>query len=253
MGMGLQLDQHIEQRQQLNLEQKECLKQLLAVRLELHHPENPEMIRGLEGIKTSHEILKERNGVGVLIGGLAEAVWHRDRKLKELDQHKDTDILLVNDIELEKDFEGGIDWWRRRTEQVETKSNISRYTGPQTWWENGNGVALSFGVRKVYDLEPGLYIPGHEWVIRMREAEALSRIDEAVHRSAFDTIVLNKFERSMRKSVQRTLMKELRDSMQGYILDPRYEKEQDKPGALEIQEFDLNTVRAIERFRKDKE
>ena len=90
LGLGLGLRQTLEQKIYLNVQQKLALKQLLL--LELKHPEYPDVVKGLEGMKIADKVLKEKEVAGVLIGGLAEAVWNQRRKVEDLYQHKD--VLL---------------------------------------------------------------------------------------------------------------------------------------------------------------
>ena len=85
------------------------LKQLLRLEQQLKHPEYPNMVKGLKGMQTAHDILQGREASGILIGGLSEAVWNQRRKEEKLYQHKDVDVLVLDDVSVEN-FEGGIDW-----------------------------------------------------------------------------------------------------------------------------------------------
>ena len=92
MRMGLEL----QQSQRLSLLQRQELQTLLQLQQSLKHPELPEARRGLEGLKTAHQILQKRRLTGILIGGCAEAMWAR-RKEETLETHKDiiTGVRLI--------------------------------------------------------------------------------------------------------------------------------------------------------------
>jgi hypothetical protein len=159
------------------LSQKLGLKQLISLRQELVSPVPMDMAKGLEGMNQAHEILQKKEASGVLIGGLSEAVWNQRRKPEELSDHNDVDVLVIDDVKIEK-FEGAIDWWLPEEGMIKTSSAYSSSsTMFQKWYVNGNGVVLSFGAQKRYSLQPGLYIPDYDWVIEMREAEGRASID----------------------------------------------------------------------------
>ena len=179
------------------------LKQLLQLKQELREPYFTDGIRGLEGMKAASQILQERGACGILIGGLAEAVWNLDRTPYDLCVHKDVDVAVLNDdFKLNKKFEGGIDWWLPKSGKFNIKYEYDTIEGiDKIWYENGNGVVLSFGINKINHLNPGLYIPDAEWVITMREYEVMANIDDKVvnvNDNAFDKF-RNKLEGSIKK------------------------------------------------------
>ncbi len=92
----MKLSLQCSHRQYLSTEQKLLLKQVLAQRLELRHPEIPDAARGIEGMLAADALLKERNASGLLIGGLADAIWNQRRTEEELKAHKDTDVLVFD-------------------------------------------------------------------------------------------------------------------------------------------------------------
>src|SRR3989344_2154018 len=105
MEMGMCQRLYQQQRQVLSQSQKFALKQLLELRLELRHPDLPSVIRGLEGIRVAHQILQKRDSIGILIGGLSEAVWNQRRKPEDLEKHKDVDVAVLDkNFKLEERF-----------------------------------------------------------------------------------------------------------------------------------------------------
>jgi len=251
MGLSLGLSLRQTQSHFLSHAQKLGLEQLLTLKLKLRHPDHPDAIKGLEGMQIAHEILKGREAVGVLIGGLAEAVWNQRRKVDELLTHKDVDVaVLDDDFKLSKPFEGGVDWWMPQTGNVTIKTDATRIEGIQKrWHENGNGAVLSFGMAKISPLSPGLYIPDPEWVIRMREYEATANIDYGRVETEFNDEVFEKFREKMRKTIKTRLPKFILDAFPGHILSPQYEQDYSKTDAISLEMFDLETLRAIHGTR----
>ncbi len=125
LGMNLGHYQRLEQEQMFypSVAQKLGLKQLLLLESKLKHPGYiPSPVKGLEGMQTAHQILQEREAAGVLIGGLAEAVWNQRRKEEDLYKHKDVDVLVLDDIDINK-FYGGVDWWLPEQGKITIKSD----------------------------------------------------------------------------------------------------------------------------------
>tara|TARA_Y100000031_G_C8164741_1_gene358742 strand:+ start:216 stop:1004 length:789 start_codon:yes stop_codon:yes gene_type:complete len=245
LGMGLGHYQRLEQRHYLSHAQKLGLKQLLKLELKLKHPEYPNAVKGLEGMQIAHQILQEREASGVLIGGLSEAVWNQRRKEEDLYKHKDVDVLVLDDAEVDK-FEGGVDWWLPERGKITLKSDYGSVEGvDKQWYVNGNGVVLSFGAQKHDQLPPGLYIPDSEWVIDMREAEAEAHIDYGRVDVEFDGDVFEKFRAHIEKRVKTRLPKFIREAFQGYVLSPHYESDDSKVYAVGLERFDLETLRGI--------
>jgi hypothetical protein len=182
MGLGLSLSFRLAQAQKLTLGQRLLLKKALALRLELREPSFPNPVRGMEGILAADEILKETGAVGLLIGGLAEAVWNRRRTEDELAAHKDVDVMVMPPAEPFEKFTGGIDWWNPYNvhfdsikTQLGSMENVNR-----TFWSNGNGCTLRYRVDCESGLEPGIYIPTPELATDIRVSECMASIDESV-------------------------------------------------------------------------
>ncbi len=155
MGLNFELKQEQKTSLELRQEMQCCLEQVLQQR----HPEFPNAARGLEGMEIASRILREKNAAGVLIGGLSEHVWDQYVTANGLALHKDVDVLALTPLDLDEDFEGGIDWWLP-PEQTETRG-----------WTNASGITLGFDMRTDVELPPGLYIPDRPCVIDMRTAE----------------------------------------------------------------------------------
>jgi len=182
-SMSLLQATSLVQSTRLTHSQRHELKLLLSHRQELSGAPPPNALRGVEGIRAANLILRDRNAVGILIGGLADAVWHPRRTAKELAAHKDVDVMVFDpDFKLQEPFEGGIDWWLPQEGRIRLSSDASRVENYKvTWWENGNGLVLNFGIKLVSRWGkplPGLHIPLPDWVVRMRMEEALARVDE---------------------------------------------------------------------------
>jgi hypothetical protein len=249
LGMGLGFyqvcEQRCEQRQILSYAQRFMLKQLLLLEQRLKHPEYPNMVKGLEGMQKAHQILYERGASGVLIGGLAEAVWNQRRKPEDLYKHKDVDVAVLDEsFLLMENFEGGIDWWIPKKGRVTISSDAGSIEGiEKKWYENGAGVILNFGIDKKVDLNPGLYIPSSDWVIDMREYEANANIDYSNVKVELGEEVFEKFREKIKEKVKTRMPKFIQDSFKSYILSStRF--------SVSLEEFDIEIVRAINRYRE---
>jgi hypothetical protein len=140
------------------------------------------MLRGLPGILAAHEILKERGGSGILVGGLAEAVWNKSRTKVELASHKDVDVLVTSSLQTPlEDFEGGVDWWVPEDIHFDKISSASGdiLNITKRFWVNGAGCALCYRIKPVDDLPPGLHILSPTQTVSVRIAEAGAMIEGA--------------------------------------------------------------------------
>lgn len=248
-AIGLHLCLEVRQSQRLVHAQKQVLSTLLALKQELRAPETPNAIKGLDGMEIAHKILQERQAVGLLIGGLSEAVWNQKRKVEELAARKDVDVMVVTrNFQIENPFEGGIDWWLPRSGQIEISTDaVGGYGIPVQWWENGYDVILKFGVRIHADLEPGLYIPGSDWVVSMRRTELSASLDYKKVSVEIDTDIDEAFERKMRKEgLGRALMPAVRSEFAGFILDEKYSAQDI---FINLEEVDLETQAGINRLK----
>ena len=182
--MSLNLGQYIHQAQSLSHAQQLLMKQALALLLELRAPSFPNPLRGMDGIVFADKLLKERNLAGLLVGGLADAVWNRRRTVDELAAHKDVDVLVISEPEQSEfdKFEGGIDWWEPKDVFFKSIRTISGTMENITkrFWMNGNGVTLCYRIKWDDDLEPGLYFPSPEFAVRIRLCESMAFIDDSV-------------------------------------------------------------------------
>ena len=246
IGLTLEACPRLENRCQQKQELRLKLKQLIRLKQELKLEEPPNPIRGLAGMQKAHNILQKKKARGVLIGGLSESVWSLRRKEHHLEEHKDVDVLVLDDVSIEW-FEGGIDWWLPRRKRLTIKSEfIGEIEGVEKqFYTNGHGAILHFGVQLKRSLPPGLYIPDSEWVVAMRLAEVTAMIDYGRVAVEFDEDVSEKFREHIRKRVKTRLPRFIREAFKGYILSPHYEPEMDMVYAIEIELFDLRTLRAI--------
>jgi hypothetical protein len=234
----------------LNHRQKLEIEQLLRLEQSLKSPEPPSATKGLEGMEIAHAILQKREAVGVLIGGLAEAVWSPSRKPEDLAKHKDVDVaVLTKGFKLEENFEGGIDWWMPQTGEISIRGLYQPEMQKKTWYKNGNGVILRFGIHKDFALAPGLYIPSPEWLLDMREYEAEASLDwsqiSVDEPSDVDHIeaVFEEFKTKVRRKVKKRVPEFIGTAFKGYILSQPYERNPEKLRAVGLEKFDLQTVR----------
>ncbi len=190
------------------LTQRLSASQLATVRLllkmQLKHPDF-DSIKGFEGLVKGHLVLKEKNEAGILVGGLSEDVWNRRRTKDELQQHKDVDIMILGNSHF-SDFEAGIDWWLPIEERIDVKGDISAIYGSKIkTWQNAMGTILPFGIDVVGKLPPGLYIQEPQWVVSMREHEAVT-----MHGNVGEEII-SEFGKRIEKRMGTILPKYLKD------------------------------------------
>lgn len=180
--LGLSLSHRFDLSHKLTHEQTLLLKQALTLRLELRAPSFPNPQRGMSGILAADSFLKKIEAVGLLNGGLAEAVWNRRRTEAELEAHKDVDVFILSTPEPIEDFDEGIDWWLPQDihfDSIKTQSgSIENVT--KRFWINGHGCALCYRIKSQTDLAPGLYFPSPELAVDIRVSECLATIDGSV-------------------------------------------------------------------------
>jgi hypothetical protein len=200
----------------------------------------------MEGMHAADKILKDYGNVGVLIGGLAEGVWNQRCRHDDLAGHKDTDVMVADDVfDIKEPFYGGIDWWIPHSGKTDVYQGNTKIENMQlAWWENANEVVLKFGLRYRGGLDPGLYIADRDWVIGMRDNEIRSSIDPRVQmeETAFD-----KFRERVERRVGKRLPRFVREEFAGQILSADYGAENE--GAICLSTVDFNTITAINRLK----
>lgn len=183
------LSMNVEPR--LTLEARQQLKLLLTCQERLKDPEFPNAVKGLEGMVDADKILKDKNAIGILIGGLSVDSWRKTNREK-LRNHKDVDVMVLNqEIDFGK-FEGGVDWW--------LPSKYGKIVD-QLVWANGNNVELNFALRikgppfSDYELSrlSGLHIPDPRWIIdaaklALLRQYAIENPDKTVSEEAADAL-----------------------------------------------------------------
>jgi len=180
--LGLSLSYRHELAHRLSHNQKLLLSKVLALRLQLRAPSFPNPLCGMDGILAADSFLKKIGAVGLLNGGLAEAVWNRRRTEAELKAHKDVDVFILSAPEPPEDFEEGIDWWMPHDihfDSIKTRSGSSENV-TKRFWINGHGCALCYRIESQTDLAPGLYFPSPELAVDIRVSECLAMIDDSV-------------------------------------------------------------------------
>lgn len=167
-----------------SVEQSCLLLQTLSLRQKLKEPSFPNALRGLRGLAKADSILRERNGVGLLIGGLAESIWNKNRTDDELSEHKDVDVLVATPKLSFEDFEGGIDWWNMEKVNFDSLwldgSAAPVINVERKFWVNGNGCALMYRIESLNSLDPGLYLPSPSLAIEIRVVEIFASIASSV-------------------------------------------------------------------------
>lgn len=252
MYLGLSLRQ--ENRLTLDVEQKHALKYMLQLMLELRHEDLPEMVKGFDGMQVADEVLKQKQARGVLIGGLSEAIWNQRRRVADLYEHKDVDVLVLDEgFVLDHAFQGGIDWWLREKERIDYSTYYGSSNRDVNFYRNANDVVLSFDLRFFNeDLDPGLYILSQSHVVRMRLCEVLSRIDYGVVNIDIDSDTIEAYKQRVAKKMGKALPRFILDRFDGQILSERYSHDFRVYDWLDFDEFDIETVRAINTFLKDR-
>lgn len=244
--VGLSLSINLNIKPTLSQDQKLLLKEALKLVQKLKHPEYENTIKGFEGMMIADKMLKSKDSSGVLIGGLAQSLWNQQRQIGDLYKHKDVDVLVLNNNHgLENKFEGGIDWWLPQKDILTIKREFGNIYNYQTnWWENGNGIVLSFDIIKNYDLEPGLYIPGQELIIDMRLTEALANVNpKFMVENTYE--VEEKMKKKIGQNIKTRLPKFIREKFKHQIMSSDYEQNHRIYDAIEFVSFGEGVLRAI--------
>lgn len=264
MTMGQSMGHYLapQQRQRLDHALSLQLKQLLTLQQTLREPEQPYACKGLEGMLIAHKILNERNATGLLIGGLAQAVWNQRCKPDDLKtKHKDVDVMVLpyknssnelnDDIPINR-FEGGVDWWLPTESPITVyTSDISHTEKNQRYWKNGNNVLLSFGIMQKYPLAPGLYIPDRDWIISMRVAEILAQVDD--RNIQIEDEAIDAYEDKMDQQIKTRVPSFIRRKFPDHILSITYQHGtywHHKVDAIELDKFDHATYVGINRAER---
>jgi hypothetical protein len=256
MALGLYLSQRCEQRTSIRLSQRQSLsaelRQALALtiglRQEFKKPSFPNAVRGLAGMIAADKILKEHNASGVLIGGVAEAIWNPARTESELSAHKDVDVLVFGNTRIKK-FEGGIDWWMEdhadltnvHLSDISTAANIH-----VVYFINGNGVVLTYRLKRAVTLLPGLHFLTPDCLIYIRYKECLASIDEA-------RITIETDETAYLRELRKKLgLKQPIPSFMSSSFDPLpfpyYSSEGQRKFAITVESIPLATQAALRSF-----
>ncbi|MBU1203504.1 MAG: hypothetical protein KKG60_00350 [Nanoarchaeota archaeon] len=241
----------IEQKQKVNMRCLARLEYLLLLNKRLKHRVFPGALRGWEGLQSAHKVLVDRNSSGVLIGGLSEKLWNPEVNKEDLYNSKDVDVLVLDkSFELSKKFEFGIDWWTPKSERITFRLGGGKVEYIKCeWLENGHGIPLSFGVDKKHPLDPGLYIPNREWIVRMREYESDAHIDYGRVEVNFDGDTFEKFRDLVRGRMKDNLPDFIYQEFQGHIPLPECCLDDSIDYPAELIKFDLKILRGINGFK----
>ena len=225
--MGMTLAMVPAMQQTMSPAMRQQMKMMHKLAMELRSPALPNAARGLEGIAIEHRTLQERNAIGVLIGGVAESVWNRERTNEELRRHKDIDVLVTS---WDRDFESfaeGIDWWPFKAEKMDVVNSTggTNLNVEVQWHENFNNVILRFIGETRDTLEAGLYIPSPEWITQMRGMEMEASIDPNV---GIEGDALDRYMGRVAARMRKTLMPPLKDMLPGFVLAHPYESDEQR-------------------------
>ncbi len=193
--------------------QQLALKNIIGLYQRLKDPCVAKASIGLEGLRIGDAILKQRQAIGVVIGGLMSEIWNEKSTEESFNSHKDTDIAVLSDnFEPETTFEGGIDWWIPSIRNVNIRSDYSNYTTSMQIWQNGNEVNLFCGFTLFpYDfakLPAGLYLPARQLVIDYRVAIMSAMLDERIQQEEdIEELLQNRIERETRKRISTQVRK----------------------------------------------
>lgn len=224
--MNLTLSHHQSHKQSQTISQRTILANLISLRCELQSPVPPCVVRGIEGLEVADALLKERHATGILIGGLAETVWKKEVTQEDLFEHKDVDVLVLNeDFVLREKFEDGIDWWLPKKDRLLRRSDFGIVHLNASWWENGNSIVLSFYAQTNEILPSGLFIPRPSWIVEMRWEEAIANLDPRVTVEDDLEQVEFTFRKNLTRRMGHSLPPFLRERFERQILPQNYRTE----------------------------
>ena len=237
-GMGLELKQ--VQRQRLNQSQKLQLEQLQTISDSLKHEEFPNARKGLEGIFKAAEVLSYNRGTGILIGGLLNTIYNSNTIEEDLMKHKDVDILLLNDIYKPKKFEEGIDWWVPTEKKIDIVGEYSKILGAKTkFWKNGNDIILSYGLRSMNLLVPGLYLPNLETVAEMKEIETYANLGKGFE---YDSDVNSSFRESIEDNLDKEVPYFIHNNLNVHLMKEDHFNDYGQKCNLEVDDFQRDVL-----------
>jgi hypothetical protein len=212
---------------EMAIRQEQGFQQLLILHQQLQHPEFAEAVRGLGGILKADRLLKEKNEVGVLVGGLSEEILHKDATLGTLSAHKDVDVMVLTPASTFKNFEGGIDWWLHHDFNLEwRRPNRPPHPFQVPAWVNGFDMVLGITIdiergqarhsARPGDFEAGLYFLDVADVVSMRSLE--TQVAGAAKRDSmiFEGNALAKFEEKLAASLGPQFVRELTEQFPAF-------------------------------------
>lgn len=235
---------------QQRADQSMGIKALLALRQELHSTKPQNALRGIEGLEFADAELKKQVATAVLIGGMAEAVWHPNYTDKDLRRSKDVDVFVLSkDFVPDEESARKIDFWLPTNDVITVADRGATRGKLQTWWSNENQVVLGFGVNQLLTLKPGLYIPAPDWIADMRLTEALARVDTQKGVLCTSLEVPDLFKERILRTMKAGLPNCIAKPFSGQVLHSKYLPNIDSFQALQLYSVDLEDQRGIKRFQ----
>jgi hypothetical protein len=228
------------------------LRELINAGQRLKTPFDAPAQKGLDGILRANRMLRERESVGILIGSLSEVIWHYDSLPESLYSYKDVDVMVLDqNFKLEKNFEGGIDWWLPTFGEIEIdRPGYEKHIQLQRYWKNAHGVSLGFGAEKKVELPHGLYIMNPHQVMDMREYESDAHVDIYDFRGSIDMAVFEAYRSVIGRSMGKKLPKYVSDAFEGHILSPKYHAGSEMISSIKLLKFDYGMLVAINRLEQ---
>jgi len=174
-------------------------------------------------------------------------MWNRGQ-WSDTELLKDVDVLVPSqEFVLDEPFEAGIDWWLPTTKRVRAWSDGSYTEKDETWFSNGNGVALHFGAVFPRTLEPGLYLPNSKFLESALEHELVHGFK---HPQRVEGETLDHLQERIAGITCSDLSDEVFEFFGGFDRVLRfYDEEEDPTDVLRLSRLDFDTISAINSGR----
>ena len=203
--VGLCMAQQMSAIQKIILSKSQRQELKLVLRQELGHPDFPDALKGFDGMILADNVLKNQESVGLLVGSLSKSVWNNRTKEEDLEKHYDTDVLVMDE---NFDSELGIDWFLPKTEIIRGGMLAGDIEEQVTYFQNKYNYIVPGSVSQnpMISLEPGLYIPGRDFVVdgyvsAYLQKSGLGGLDHYVDEDVIDMVRKNVEKKGIRTAV----------------------------------------------------
>ncbi|GEM_PF-4107365 len=176
------------------------------VRMKMRDLFRPRMKHGIEALREADRILKKRNAVGIVIGSIGEYLWNRSFETSASFNSEDLDVaVLTPRFQLQKSFEGGIDWWLPVDRKITVPHGPALVQKVFTLFVNGNDIFIRSGIgtdlNRVLEFPPGLYLPPRQFLVDLTLHTALASFDPEMIRPGVPERFRARISRLVKKSV----------------------------------------------------